>query len=93
MCCYTVLYTSTLEDEKKQKKRKEKKNKNKGTYGTRRYNLSCHIKHKYMKVKQEPIKLLCVFTEHTQGDKINADVELFSLLCLLEHFCCQLYSK
>ena len=44
-----------------------------------------------MKVKQEPIGVLRVFTEHRQGNKINADVELFSVLCLLEHFCCQLY--
>lgn len=46
-----------------------------------------------MKVKQAPIGLLRVFTEHTQGNKINADVELFPVICLLEHFCCQLYSK
>lgn len=46
-----------------------------------------------MKVKQEPIGVLRVFTEHRQGNKINADVELFSVLCLLEHFWRQLYSK
>ena len=49
-------------------------------YETRRYNLSCHIKHKDMKVKQAPIGLLRVFTEHTQGNKINADVELFPVI-------------
>lgn len=62
-------------------------------YGTRRDNLSWHIKHKHMKVKQEPIGVLRVFTEHRQGNKINADVELFSVLCLLEHFWRQLYLK
>jgi len=46
-----------------------------------------------MKVKQAPIGLLHVFTELKQRNKINADVELFSVLCPLEHFCCQLYLK
>ena len=90
---HCTIHINSRGGKKKQKKRKEKKNKNKGMYGTRRYNLSWHIKHKHMKVKQEPIGVLRVFTEHRQGNKINADVELFSLLCLLEHFWRQLYLK
>ena len=88
---HCTIHINSRGGKKTEKEEKERKTRTK--YETRRYNLSCHIKHKYMKVKQEPIGLLRVFTEHTQGNKINADVELFSVLCLLEHFWRQLYLK